>query len=194
MTISLAAHLVRFAALSLRRLCVLPAFFALLVTMAFPLFGATYYVDFSGGDDQSDGLTPQTAWKHSPGDRNATGNPGTVELQPGDTIVLKGGVPYFGEIQWRVAGSEGKPITLDGNTAGTFGEGRAILDGARTITDWRRCASAEQVEGNARWNEIWYADLDVHFVNNTFVNTDSGTAWATGILGQRRGSPSPRRA
>ncbi|MDY0167906.1 MAG: right-handed parallel beta-helix repeat-containing protein [Thermoguttaceae bacterium] len=136
------------------------------MAMAFPVWGATYYVDFSGGDNQSDGLTPQTAWKHSPGDRNATDTPAAVELQPGDTVVFKGGVPYFGEIQWNVSGSEGKPITLDGNTAGTFGEGRAILDGARMITDWQRCASAEQVEGNPRWNEIRYADLDVDLTDN----------------------------
>jgi hypothetical protein len=32
---------------------------------------------------------------------------------------------------------------------------------------------------------------DIHFFNNTFVNSNPGTAWATGILGQRRGSPSP---
>ncbi|MFO7905965.1 MAG: hypothetical protein R6U98_25120, partial [Pirellulaceae bacterium] len=39
--------------------------FMLLMAWAFPLFGATYYVDFGGGDDQADGLTPRTAWKHS---------------------------------------------------------------------------------------------------------------------------------
>ena len=179
---SYVARLVRLAPSSPRRRpCVLPAVFALLVAMTFPLFGATYYVDFDGGDNQADGLSPQTAWKHSPGDRNATDNPGAVDLQPGDTIVFKGGVAYFGEIQLSVSGSEGKPITLDGNTAGTFGQGRAILDGARMITDWNRCASAEQVEGNPKWREIRYADLDVdlasNFNHNRFVtHRDAGEA------------------
>ncbi len=136
------------------------------MALPFPLFAATYYVDFQGGDNEADGLTPQTAWKHSPGDRNATGKPGAVELQPGDTVVFKGGVAYVGEIQLSVSGSEGKPITLDGNTAGTFGEGRAVLDGARMITNWQRCESAEQVRGNPRWKEIVYADLDVDLSSN----------------------------
>lgn len=136
------------------------------LTLASPLSANTYYVNFRDGDNQADGLTPQTAWKHSPGDRNATGNPSSVELQPGDTIVFKGGVAYVGEIEWNASGSEGKPITLDGNTAGTFGEGRAILDGAHMITDWHRCQSAEQVQGNPRWNEIMHADLDVDLSSN----------------------------
>ena len=117
------------------RLWILPAVFALLMTMTLPVFSATYYVDFAGGNNQADGLTPQTAWKHSPGDRNATDKPRAAKIEPGDTIVFKGGVAYHGEIQLSVAGSEGKPITLDGNTAGKFGQGRAILDGARMITN-----------------------------------------------------------
>jgi parallel beta-helix repeat protein len=182
------------------RSCVLPVVFSLVMAMAVPLLAATYYVDFQGGDDLADGRTPQTAWKHSPGDRNATGNPAAVELQPGDTIVFKGGVPYIGEIQLSASGREGAPITLDGNTEGTFGEGRAILDGARMITDWQRCESAEQVQGNPRWKEILYADLDVdlssNFAHGRFVaHRDAGEArqapWQRLFLidGQRRVLP-----
>jgi parallel beta-helix repeat protein len=32
---------------------------------------------------------------------------------------------------------------------------------------------------------------DLHFLHNTFVNLNPGNSWATGILGQRSGSPSP---
>jgi parallel beta-helix repeat protein len=167
MMICCMVHRVRVALFSIQtRPCTLPAVFVLLMAFASPLLAATYYVDFDAGDNQADGLTPQTAWKHSPGDRNASGTPGTVELQPGDTIVFKGGVRYVGEIQLNISGSEGQPITLDGNSAGTFGDGRAILDGARMITDWRRCESAEQVQGNPRWKEIMYADLDVDLSSN----------------------------
>ena len=163
------------------RLWSLPAVFAFLMTMTSPVFGATYYVDFAGGNNQADGLTPQTAWKHSPGDRNATDKPRAAKIEPGDTIVFKGGVAYHGEIQLSVAGSEGKPITLDGNTAGKFGQGRAVLDGARRITNWRRPASAAQVQGNPKWNQILYADLDVDLTSNfnqdRFVaHRDAGTA------------------
>lgn len=31
---------------------------------------------------------------------------------------------------------------------GTFGEGRAVLDGGEILTDWTRCASPEEHAGN----------------------------------------------
>ena len=160
---------------------ILPVVFCLLMMMTLPVFGATYYVDFAGGNNQADGLTPQTAWKHSPGDRNAKDKPGVAKLEPGDTIVFKGGVAYHGEVQLSVSGSEGKPITLDGNSDGTFGQGRAIFDGARMITNWQRVRSAAEVQGNLKWNQIMYADLDVdlssNFNQDRFVaHRDAGAA------------------
>jgi len=142
---------------------------ALIVALLFTAGAAsatTYYVDFEGGDNTADGQSAQTAWKHSPGDSNATGNPSTVELQPGDVIKFKGGVQYLGEISLSVAGSEGKPIVLDGNTAGDFGEGKAVLDGAKMIDDWQAVDSADAVGGNANWRKILYADLDVDLSSN----------------------------
>jgi len=139
---------------------------ALLAGLVLPLSAATYHVDYTGGDNKSDGLSPQTAWKHSPGDKNATDNPKTVALVGGDSILFKGGVTYFGEIEIRASGSEGNPIKLDGNSAGKFGEGRAILDGARIITDWKPVESAEAVQGNPLWKDIRYADLDVDTSSN----------------------------
>ena len=133
---------------------------------AAPASATTRYVDFAAGDNRADGLTPQTAWKHCPGDKQATDNPASVELAPGDTMVFKGGVRYFGEIELKASGADGNPITLDGNTAGTFGEGRAILDGGKLIDGWRRVDSAEEVQGNPRWKEILYADLDVDLSGN----------------------------
>ncbi len=149
-----------------RRLSILTPVFAVFMAMSLPAFGATYHVDFADGNNQSDGLTPQTAWKHSPGDRNAKDKPAAAKLEPGDTILFKGGVAYHGEIQMSASGSEGKPITLDGNSAGTFGKGRAILDGARMITNWRRVGSSAEVQGNSKWNQIVYADLDVDLTSN----------------------------
>ena len=46
-----------------------------LLIFALPLCAATYHVDFAGGDNAADGLSPQTAWKHSPGDPSATDKP-----------------------------------------------------------------------------------------------------------------------
>jgi hypothetical protein len=127
---------------------------------------ATYYVDFSGGDDARDGLSPATAWKHAPGDAAAADKPAAVKLAPGDTVVFRGGVAYHGAIRVASSGEAGKPITLDGNTSGVFGSGRAILDGGRVITGWRRCASAAEARGHARWRDLFYADIDVDITPN----------------------------
>ncbi len=136
------------------------------IGLTYPLIAATYHIDFAGGNNQADGLSPQTAWKHSPGDKNATDNPKAVTLVGGDTVLFKGGVTYFGEIELLVSGTKDNPIILDGNSAGTFGEGRAILDGAQTISDWKQAESADAVLGNPRWKEIMFADLDVDLSSN----------------------------
>lgn len=117
---------------------------------ATPLAAATYYVDFAGGDNSADGLSAQTAWKNSPGDRNATDNAKLLEVEPGDKILFKGGVAYHGAITLSVSGASNQPVTLDGNTDGTFGTGPAILDGGRVIREWRRCESAEEAPAGCR--------------------------------------------
>ncbi len=57
---------------------------------------ATYYVDFDSGNDANNGTSQSGAWKHAPGDYNATGVPAERgyyhnPLLPGDTVLLKGG-------------------------------------------------------------------------------------------------------
>ena len=103
----------------------------LIVMMSSSVFAQTYYIDFDTGVDTNDGITAQTAWKHAPGDANATGNSASMELQPGTIILFKGGVEYQGaiEIKHTWDGTAGLPIVYDGNSAGTFGVGKAIMDG-----------------------------------------------------------------
>jgi len=146
--------------------CARAALALLTATVAGSLMAATYYVDFEGGDDAADGTSPATAWKRAPGDRKAEGSAKGAKLNPGDVVILKGGVQYRGEIVWNFAGEEGAPIVLDGNSAGTFGAGRAILDGSQAITGWQKCISQEQAGGNPRWQEIMYTDLDVDLTSN----------------------------
>ena len=121
--------------------------------------GDTYYVDYEGGSDASAGTGPEAAFKHCPGDSAATDAAKAVKLAAGDTVIFKGGVRYLGSVQCRASGAEGKPITFDGNTAGTFGEGKAIIDGAVAVTGWKPCASAEEAKGNPLWRKIFYADV-----------------------------------
>lgn len=67
----------------MRRLVVIAAFLAAL-TIGPRTFAATYYVDYEAGSDASRGISKAEAWRHSPGDDNATGNPRQVRLEPGD--------------------------------------------------------------------------------------------------------------
>lgn len=120
---------------------------------------ATYYVDYDGGADTHLGTSAETPFKHSPGDPAAGDAAKAVELAPGDTVILKGGVVYYGTINVTRSGQAGQRITFDGNSAGTFGRGRAVIDGSTAVTGWRRCASIEDARGNPRWKEIFYADI-----------------------------------
>ncbi|MFW6155510.1 MAG: right-handed parallel beta-helix repeat-containing protein [Planctomycetota bacterium] len=146
----------------------LPLMLALLLSpcLTSGALAATYYVDFAGGDNTADGRSPRTAWKHAPGDPNATGGPAAVQLAPGDTVAFRGGVAYHGSIRVAASGEPGKPITFAGGTGGSFGTGRAILDGGRVIENWQRCQSPQQAGGNPRWGEIFYADVDVDITPN----------------------------
>jgi hypothetical protein len=90
--------------------------------------GATYYVDFATGSDGNDGTSKSSPFMHSPGDDNAAALAAQVVLQPGDTVIFKGGVAYLGTIKLTRNGASGNRITYDGNSAGDWGTGKAIID------------------------------------------------------------------
>ena len=140
--------------------------FCLLLASAGNLQAANYYVDYAGGNDDADGASSANAWKHCPGDANARGKPASAELKPGDTILFKGGVRYFGEIDITVSGSAARPIIFDGNSTGAFGDGPAVLDGAKMITGWNPVDSPSLVANNPRWEDIFYADLEIDLSSN----------------------------
>ncbi len=127
----------------------------------------TYYVDFEGGDDSRAGTSPATAWKHSPGDKNAVGVPNSIKTIPaGTTIKFKGGVLYRGSIclgsdqcggpNVQVKGTAGNPVTLSGNSWPGSSGTKAIIDGSEPITGWKQCTSAAC--GNTpQYNNLYYA-------------------------------------
>mgnify|MGYP005840015307 CR=1 FL=1 len=135
---------------------------------------AVYYVDFDSGADTHAGTTPDAPFQRAPGDPRAEANAAAVKLAPGDTVVLKGGVVYRGRINVTASGEEGRPITIDGNSAGAYGKGPAILDGSRSLTGWQRCASAAEARGNPNWREIFYADIPgpVNWQNVNLTTTE----------------------
>jgi len=89
---------------------------------------ATYYVDFADGADGNNGLATTAPFQHCPGDANATAK-AAVALAAGDTVIFKGGVTYLGAINCPSNG-----VTYDGNSAGTFGTGRAVFSGQNSTT------------------------------------------------------------
>jgi len=146
-----------------------------------------YYVDFSHGLDSNSGTSPTAPWKHAPGDPNAQGGPASVLLHPGDTVLFRGGVVYNGTIVLSESGRTGSPITYDGNSAGTFGTGRAILDGEGSA----RGPLADQYGflGGETWNGV--TDVGVSFVtvqnfeirDLRYIWNDTGGGWNNGPQG-----------
>ena len=121
-----------------------------------PVWAATYYVDFDKGDDAQPGTTQATAWKHAPGDANAANSARSAALAPGDMVLFKGGVMYRGSVEIPASGKEGSPITYKGDG---WGDGKAVLDTSIVFgAKWTRCASADELRGNANFDKIYYTD------------------------------------
>jgi len=72
---------------------------------------ATFYVDYVGGADSNVGTDSGHAWKHCPGDVNATGNPASATLAAGDIVYFKKGVSYLGQV---TCGQSGASVTTGG--------------------------------------------------------------------------------
>lgn len=136
--------------------------------------GATYYVDFENGNDGASGTSSDTAWQHAPGDPQATGVPASVALQPGDTILFRGGVAYRGNITLEADGAEGAPIVYKGDGWGTE---RALIDGSEVFTGtWTACESLAACDGNPNWENIYYAYLPDSVMPFT-ANLHQGEEW-----------------
>ncbi|MBE7461926.1 MAG: right-handed parallel beta-helix repeat-containing protein [Planctomycetes bacterium] len=130
------------------------------------LHAAVYHVDYAAGDDARDGLTPETAWKRSPGDAKAEGKAAAAALAPGDTIRFKGGVTYQGNLRIAVSGAAGQPITLDGNLDGTYGTGPAVIDGGKILSGWKKFTAAAEVQDHPRWSDLFYVDIPLDIGSN----------------------------
>ncbi|HEX3857603.1 MAG TPA: hypothetical protein VHY30_09940 [Verrucomicrobiae bacterium] len=121
---------------NLQKIC---AFALAMLTTVSQSNAASYYIDYAGGSDANPGTSTSTAWKHCPGDPSATGSPASTSLSAGDTVIFKGGVSYiltatsvysiYGTpgiaVLW--SGIPGNPITYDGNSAGSWGTGKALI-------------------------------------------------------------------
>jgi len=149
--------------------------------------GTTYYVDFASGSDANPGTSSSAPWKHAPGDPNAKGVAANLTLRPGDTVDFKGGVVYNGTIVLPWSGLPGRPITYDGDSAGTFGTGRAIIDGmgrARGPLGYQY-----GFVGGESWNGVEdvgasYVTIDNFEIRDQrYIWNDTGGGWSNGPQG-----------
>ncbi len=103
-----------------------------------------YYVDYVGGNDSitNPGTSMTSPWTHCPGDASSAvgAGPKNATLNPGDTVFFKGGVNYTltatnstydavcgGIVLSANSSGTNAPIIYNGNIAGTWGTGPAII-------------------------------------------------------------------
>lgn len=97
----------------------------LLVAVAAPVEGASYYVA-EAGDDANAGTSPEAAWR-TPARVNAT-----ATLKPGDRVLFKRGDRFHGNLVIGSSGTAEKPIVY-----GAYGSGpKPVLSGFAAVTDW----------------------------------------------------------
>ena len=163
-------------------------FFCLIFLSGFLMWenaqAADYYVDFDSGNDTNSGISSNLPWKHAPGDPSATNIPASKgsssdPLQPGDSILFKGGVVYRGKInidgRW-INGAQDNPITLKGDG---WGAGKAIIDGSTVLpNNFIPCSSAVDCGDNPNWQNIFYQDFSgQNYTYNQGFYEDDNFLW-----------------
>ncbi len=125
------------------------------------------YIDFYDGDDQNDGLTKQTPWKHHPWDKAFKGDPESDARV--DTYIFKRGVVYRGSLTVTRGGAAGQPIRLTSDPS--WGEGEAVLAGSELATGWKQGADRDDIPNGEK---VWYTD----------TNTKSRAVWMVDAEGR----------
>lgn len=114
------------------------------------------YIDFVGGNDNNDGKTTNTAWKHHPWDASATGM--TLGTKGVFTYVFKRGVVYRGVLTAKESGEPGNPIRLTSDPS--WGSGEAYMYGSRKYTSGWIKANASSAPNIPEPEKVWYQDID----------------------------------
>jgi hypothetical protein len=81
--------------------------------------GVRYHVDCDGGDDASDGRSPEAPWRSL-----GRVNRWMRSLAPGDVVALKAGTTCAGQLTITASGAPGKPLTFTAYGRG----GKPVID------------------------------------------------------------------
>jgi hypothetical protein len=111
------------------------------------------YIDFENGNDNNDGRSPNTAWKHHPWDVYASGKSGANSGI--HTYVFKRGVTYRGNLIASESGEPGNPIRLTSDPS--WGTGEAILSGSELVSGWKKGNAHSKIPNS---DKVWSTDLD----------------------------------
>lgn len=109
-----------------------------------------YWVDYANGSDTNDGRSKAAAWKHAPGDPQATGVPAATTLKGGDHLVFAAGVRYYGSITAQFQGTAISPIVIEGESK----DQSAVIDGSSHSANTSKCASQAACFGVAAWQNV----------------------------------------
>ncbi|MCM8767347.1 MAG: LamG domain-containing protein [Candidatus Omnitrophica bacterium] len=116
------------------------------------------YIDYENGNDNNDGLTKNTPWKHHPWDEKAEGK--AKECKGIHTFIFKKGVIYRGRLFAKESGTETNPIRLTVDPS--WGIGDACIYGSIKIEGgWRKCNENINLP---EADKIWCRELNVNFI------------------------------
>ncbi len=99
----------------------------------------TYYISSTSGDDNNDGQSPERAWKNL--SKIFLKSTSKDSFQPGDSILLKRGDQWDGQIRLQANGTAQKPVTL-----GAYGQGlKPLIYGDDQQAQWESVAGHEGI-------------------------------------------------
>jgi hypothetical protein len=143
--------------------------------MARTVSASTYYIDYAGGSDSGVG-SKSAPWQHAPGMMGCSANCAAANPQPGDSIILKGGVTWPNAAfpwLWQWSGSSGNNIYIGVDmtwfSGGSwsrpiFNAGGTAITGSGTHNNFFRAFN----------NAMAYVTIDNLEMTGYFWNTDSG--------------------
>jgi hypothetical protein len=157
---------------------------SLLLSSGNALASTSYYVDYTNGSDNNPGTSKTAPWKYAPGMNGASRQAASTQINPGDSIILKGCVTWpNGVFPWAptASGTSGNPIYIgvdktwwDSTVRGCSSAwNRPILNPQGETTD----PANTGLENLVNLTHVSYVTVDNFEIVNwyTFPDTTSGS-------------------